>query len=442
MNRLVLIPVFLVTASFLCADVPVRQEQLIYSVWAFNGRDYAGTFSGEDSNTIYLLAETDNFVSVRKTLVYYWEATQEPRTDTSTLNKEFDGSLEVTARGIVPRTIPVTDYTYYNVRGDYELNWKVDTGAAAHATHQRYTDLVDAHYERTANHQRESAAYERRMRELVAEITQLRKAGKNFDDLLETAQSMKAPVAPQFPRIFMVPPAPVQKAHILNLPEGEYDIRFVLEDGSVMEGSERRIICFKKRRDEGVGLEVIPGDRWTRVEESKTPASVLYVNGSADLYLRAFYQNEFNDLFFEKLRNNNAKGNPNLMKWVRIQQVPKARIELTDPEGGTKRISENPFYVEQARGTALGYTIAPYDPEGTHKGSNPNLIAFHVPLMSGADMYRVSLRDMEGNHLAGSDRQIRVVPGSELNIIPVLIVLLPIVVMVLVQIYRTRRYTE
>ena len=442
MKRLVLIPVFLVAALFLCADVPVRQEQLIYSVWAFNGRDYAGTFSGEDSNTIYLIAETDNFVSVRKTLVYFWQATQEPRTDTSTLNKEFNGSLEVTAKGIAPMIIPVTDYTYYNVRGEYELNWKVETGAAAHAAHKKYTDLVDAHYQRMANHQQESAAFEKLMRELVAKITELRKAGKNFDDLLETAQSMKSPVAPQFPRIFMVPPAPVQKAHILNLPVGEYDIRFVLEDGSVMEGSERRVITFKKRRDEGVGLEVIPGDRWTRVEESKTPASVLYVNGSADLYLRAFYQNEYNDLFFEKLRNNNAKGNPNLMKWVRIQQVPKARIELTDAKGGTNTISENPFYVEQARGTALGYTIVPYDPDGTHKGSAPNLIAFHVPLMSGADMYRVSLQGMEGNHLTGSDRQIRVVPGSKRNIILVIIVLLPIVLLVLVQIYRVRRYTE
>ena len=63
-------------------------------------------------------------------------------------------------------------------------------------------------------------------------------------------------------------------------------------------------------------------------ESSVTPSSILYVNGVADLYLRPFFEDEFNDLAYEKTVNNAARGNPNIVKWVRIQQVPHTRIQL------------------------------------------------------------------------------------------------------------------
>jgi len=49
---------------------------------------------------------------------------------------------------------------------------------------------------------------------------------------------------------------------------------------------------------------------------------VLYADGTADLYPGPFLELEHNDLYYEKIIRNDAKGNPNLMKWVRIQQVP------------------------------------------------------------------------------------------------------------------------
>lgn len=441
MSRLMLYAVVILIAASAFCEVPARYEQLVYSIWAFNGKDYGGTFSGEDSDTIYLLAGTDNFATVRKTLVYFWPASQEPRTDITALNQEFVGLLEVSQGRNESRKIPVTEYTYYNVRGEYELNWKVDTGAAAYATHKSYTDMVAAHYQRMAEHQMESAAFDRRLRELTAEIAELRKAGKDFEDLFETAQSMRPPEPPQFPRIYMVPPAPVQRGYLLNLPVGEYDLRFLAENGDVMEGSERRIITFENRRKEGVGLEVIPSDRWTRIEESKTPSSVLYVNGKADLYLRAFYQDEYNDLYFEKLRSNHAKGNPNIMTWIRIQQVPKAKIELASAKGSAELISENAFFVEQAQGTALGYTIVPYDPSGPHKGKAPNLIAFHLPLAPGTERYGVRVQDGHGDFLSGSERKIRVVPESNRTFLLIILVLLPLGLLGLVRIFVARRYT-
>ena len=99
----------------------------------------------------------------------------------------------------------------------------------------------------------------------------------------------------------------MQQAFILNLDPGTYSIRLVNPDGTVMESSEKTVIVHDRSRSNGIGFEVIPGDRWTRPESSVTPSSVLYVDGSADLYLRPFFEEEFNDLAYEKTINNAAR---------------------------------------------------------------------------------------------------------------------------------------
>ena len=68
------------------ADTPVRAEQPIWSVVAFNGSDYSPTFTIRSSDSIYLLAGVDNVLSARKTLVYWWPITSEWKTDTDALN--------------------------------------------------------------------------------------------------------------------------------------------------------------------------------------------------------------------------------------------------------------------------------------------------------------------------------------------------------------------
>ena len=214
-----------------------------------------------------------------------------------------------------------------------------------------------------------------------------------------------------------MPPSTVQQAFILNLPVGEYDIRFLTSSGEVMEGSERRIVTFEKRRAEAVGMEVIPGDKWTRPVESTSPGSVLYVDGSTDLYLRPFYQQEYNDLFYEKLRRNDAKGNPGLMKWVRIQQVPGAALSVGAGAGRSRAVEprmvqEEPFFVEQIPGGALGYRIVPFDPEGAHRGREPSLRAFRLPVSARQPVLRLRVLDRAGEVLPSSDRQVRIVTPS------------------------------
>jgi hypothetical protein len=253
---------------------------------------------------------------------------------------------------------------------------------------------------------------------------------------------MSAPKEPEFPKDYVVPPRPVEEAFILNLPVGEYSIRFFAADGSVMEGSERKVVVFQKRRSEGTGLEVIPGDKWTRPVESTTPSAVLYVDGSSELYVRPFLEQEYNDLYYERMQRNDAKGNPSVMKWVRTQQVPRARIEARLAGGRAEVLEEKPYYVEQVKGASLGYKIVPFDPEGAHKDKEPSLRAFQIPISK--DTARVSLRvmDKNGTKLVGGERQIRVLRPPKAGIVALILALLPLAAMAVVLSWRARRLTS
>jgi hypothetical protein len=422
----------IIGAGSLCADVPVREEQLIYTILAFNGR--------QDADTIYLMANVDNFLTVRKTFVYFWPLSGEWNTESSILDVTLDGSLELSFPDGRRKTIRPTPYTYYNVQGEYEVNWKVDRGQEAFNAWERYQHILNAYYASAEEYNRELAVYEATLNKLVTTITTMRDQGRDATKLVNSLAELSPPVEPPLPKDYIVPPVPVELAFILNLPVGEYAIRFLHVDGSVIEGSERTVVVFEKRRAQGIGIEVIPADKWTRPVESRTPASVLYIDGSTDLYLRPFFEQEYNDLQYQKMAKNDAKGNPRLMRWVRIQQVPTARLLLGLGGHPAQTVLEAPYYVEQAEGGALGYRIVPFDPQGAHKGEEASLLAFHVPIESEQRVIRVLVQDQDGRTLHGSERQIRVVKPSRRVTIALVLIPMPILVMILALIRRARMY--
>ena len=434
--------VLVLCAGELAAQAPRREEQFIYSILAFEGRDYAGTFAQRQADTIYLVADVDNFITVRNAFVYYWPIAADWRVDTSVLDVAFEGTLELAGRSGVPQMLHTTPYTYYNVRGEYEQNWKVATDSEARAVWQHALDLNAAYFAAAQEFRQQRAVYDQRLQELAATIIAMRREGRDFADLVAEMEALEAPAEPQRPGFYTVRPVPIQQGFILNLPVGEHDVRFVTEDGSIMEGSERRIVAFEKRRAEAIGWEVVPGDKWTRPAESTTPASVLYTDGSTDLYLRPFFQQEYNDLFYEKMRRNDAKGNPALMKWVRIQQVPGAGVEITRTGAQPQVVREQPFYVEQVPGAALGYQIVRFDPEGEHAGREPSLRAFHIPLAADQRVVQLRAHDRDGRVLPTSERQVRIVSSSPVGLIPLILAAVPLVVMIVVMVRRSLRVSR
>jgi hypothetical protein len=440
MKRAPLVVGLLLALAPVFAQAPVRTENLIYSILAYNGRDYSPTFVRTASPTLYLIAGFDSFLTVRKTLVYYWPLTGEWKTSMSALDVPIEGVLEITnGRGSSIRVI-ASRYTYYNERGDYELNWKVARDAEADRIWARWSAIHDA-YEAAMKDYRDRVAREEAARtSLMVRIQRLRDQGRDVTALVDQLAGMKTPEEPQRPQDFVVPPAEIQQALIVNLPPGEYSIRFRFADGSVLEGSEKTLFVHAKRRSRGIGYEVIPGDRWTRPVESTTPNAVLYVDGSNDLFLRPFFEDEYNDLSYSKTIRNDARGNPNLMKWERIQQVPRAGIELTGAGMGKAVLREEPWFVEQAQGATLGYKIVPYDPLGAQKGQEPSLIAFRVALGPGTGVTGLRTVDANGSPLPGSERQIRVISPPPAEPVLPLLALVPLGVMALVLVRRVRTY--
>ncbi len=447
MRRLLFVFLLLVLATcFVFADVPERKEQFVYSIVAFQGDEYAGTFCKEDSKEIYLLADHDNFLVGQNTFVYYWPITKEWRTDVRTFQHIFEGKLEVTGPGIEKQELEKEEYTYYMVKGDYGDELIIATGEEAEQVRQDYRQMIRDYYDAINEFNKAKTRYEQEMMELASTIRDKRDAGEDVSEMIEELQTMEPPQEPQRPEKYVVPPVEVRAAYIINLPPGEYTIRHVNEEGMVFEKSEKKLIVFERNRTKGIGYEIIPGDKWTRPEESKTPSSVIYVDGSTDLYLRPFFENEYNDHYYKRLVNNNDSGNPNLMTWKRGVQIPQATIQLYRGRLSQKEpdeaLKERPYFVEQSKGSSLGYKILPFDPEGAHKDRDPSLRAFHVSLDETVSRMTLRVEGGEGELLEGSNRQIRVVDSEKSNLFLLIISIVPLIVMAVLMITRQKRYSS
>jgi len=410
------------------ADSHDRDEQLIHSLIVFNGSGYSRTFSAGSSDTIYLLADTDNFVTLRKTFVFYRPADDALHTDTTLLDAPVDGFLEITGQGGAAQSFSMQDYTYYNLRGDGAARWRTATGPEAHRVYSDYTQKLRAYREGLDAYRLDRATYEYMVAELEKRIEQQSREGGDTARMEEVLRGLAAPARPEFPDEYAAAPVRVDRAFVVNLPPGSYRTRLVRGDGKVLEGSEKRIVAFGRFGEPTVGYEVIPGDRWNRPVESNSRHSVIYVDGSSDLYLVAYYQHEFIDLYYEKLLRNDARGSPGLRRQVFVQEIPGVRMAVLGPGGRIATIDKLPWFVQQERTGSHGYRIVPFDPEGAHRDREPSLDASHVDLDRYGPRFRVALVDARGDMVAGSMRRIRVLDGSPRVGALVLLALLPLAV--------------
>ena len=68
------------------AGVPDEKETLYYSIIAYNGKEYSETFCSNISDTIYLLSDTNNFLTLHQSLLYKWDIADRYYLDYQKLN--------------------------------------------------------------------------------------------------------------------------------------------------------------------------------------------------------------------------------------------------------------------------------------------------------------------------------------------------------------------
>jgi hypothetical protein len=100
----------------------------------------------------------------------------------------------------------------------------VVTGEAARQELEKYARLYESFFKAVQEFQLKSAAYDAEMQSLGARIQKLREQRRDFAALLTRMQTLPKPEAPAAPSFYVVPPAEMQQAFILNLSPGSYSI--------------------------------------------------------------------------------------------------------------------------------------------------------------------------------------------------------------------------
>ena len=234
---LVMVATVFVTAAQ--ADSHDRSEQLIHSLVVFNGSGYSRTFSAESSDTIYLLADTDNFVTLRKTFVYYRPADDALNTDTTLLDATVDGLLEISGSNVESQSLAMEDYTYYNLSSDGAARWRTATGPDAHHVYADYKERLRTYREGLDAYRLDRATYDYMVGELEGRIEEQNRTGGDTARLEEVLRGLEAPAVPEFPEEYAAAPVRVDRAFMMNLPAGTYRVRLVRGDGRSWKDRKR-----------------------------------------------------------------------------------------------------------------------------------------------------------------------------------------------------------
>ena len=414
-------------------DKTEKREEFVYGVNAYNGTLYQGVFHPPSVDTIYLLADTINIISPRKTLIYYWAVTNEYKADFDSMNEDIPGTLEIKLKGELVLTVEPTDYVIQYPEGITRGAAEVYLGGAA---------------------QRKYGEWEEALRMYRLDVSEYYEASRNWrTDLTERVQSGKVTSEddvlvsqPMRPADFLYSSTKVFRGVPLNLPPGEYDIQMRNDAGKIVADSVKKLVVFQSDRV-GVGYTVIPEDKWTTPEQTYNPDEMLYVRSDNTLYLDTFFESEYNEQYFTHLEAPQAPNFVNFdWKWVKEEN-----FKISDPSRwrrsedadvtfiGERRpgphindegiaydmqvverdMLQNPiefedYMVRQNPGKALGYEILEAM-EGLSQGMrdrSPDFSAFQIIVRRSIQDLEVNLQGDDGAILSGSGRTVDVVRGS------------------------------
>lgn len=386
------------------AQAPLFREQLVYSLTSFNGFGFSKSFCPQSEVTMYFIADVNSVVSPRKTIVYYWPITRRYMAGFSTLNEEVPGELEIWQGGRLIRTMEKQKYVLYYPEGYWSEKAIIYLDDEAQEYYDQYKAAVDEFNQKLKEYYQAMEYYQQQVNKFFEEVRQRREAGETGPLDIPIPQQ---PEPPEFVKFYVTEPT---EGFILNLPVGNYEIRVRLEDGTIFEGSEKKLVTFTSRRQEGVGYEIIPGNRWTRRENCDDPSWIIHAVGKNELYFNPFYQEEYNELYYNKLQDPQNSGRLEKWKWVHVEPVSNAQVLLGRGEEILQVVDKAPYFVKQIPGPELGYEIIPYDEELKMSGYQPTFESYKVTLGENLPQvdYQISTISKEtGEHIPKSERTIR-----------------------------------
>lgn len=390
--------------------VPLRQEQFVYSFNVFDSKGWSSGFIPKSESTLYLIAGKDNIISARKTVVYFWPIEGKYKAGWKILNENVQGTVEILKHGKIIKKLERQDTVLCYPEGYWGEESSLYKGEKAREWYQKYKKAQDEHYKALNDYYKAMAKYRQEMDRLFGELKKRKEIGEKGSSI----KIPEKPEPPEGPDLYVTEP---KKNYVINLPPGGYKIRLRAEDGTVVEGSEKKILVFTARRKAGVGYQIIPGNRWTKKKKCNDPAKVIYAAGENLLYFRPYKQNEYNELYYNKLLDPQNEGKKEDWKWVHAEPIEDVFLLFYGGEKMLERKDKESYKVEQTSGPELGYNIVKYTKE-KFPGGKPTFEGYQLTLSENLPKkgYRIYLQKKQGNEVIhGSEREIRLVKKKNID---------------------------
>ncbi|RPJ04202.1 MAG: hypothetical protein EHM36_11110 [Deltaproteobacteria bacterium] len=236
-------------------------------------------------------------------------------------------------------------------------------------------------------------------------------AGEKMTAAQIEAEMPKKPKMPEPPRSAV---GPVRKEYLINLPRGAYEIRLRAKNGTLVEESEKKVVAFTRRRQGGISYEVIPENMWTVKENCDDPSKVIYTIGGNTLFLRPFYADEYNELYYKKLLDPQNEGAAERWMWAHKGSIANIPIALLSKGKLLEKIKQAPYFVKQTPGSQLGYEIFPYKTDA-FPGSSPTFEGYKVSFSPDKGNYEFRMEKDEKEIMEGSQRRITLIRKDRAN---------------------------
>lgn len=391
---LLILAVALGIPTLVFAQAVDRQETFVYGINAGIPDAVIGTFAPPVVDTIYLMSTETSILSPRITSVYYWPITNDYRASWNVLNEVVEGELEI-MRGLqLVETVEQTTYTIHFHQGQGSSNKPtLYIGSEAEAAYAQFQAEQEAY--RIA-----LLAYEEARQAWIAAARELQDQGVPPDQF---------PPGPEEPRPFNTFSTGLNQGFPVNLNPGSYRIRTRAPNGTIVPGSERRIVVFAPRRT-AVGYEVVPEQRWTFPEESNDLEGAILGAENTVVYLKPFVTREYPALFYTRLQDpqDSSVTQAGEWTWVAGEPIENATLELVRNGRVLEQIPLLEYTVKQTPGGEFGYDILEYNSRTPDTTPRVDFVGYRVPLTSNNRNFSIQLRSSDDTLLLGSERAMRV----------------------------------